>query len=380
MKLCSSALPKLAQSLLTQFQKVLWAWDGGDVDKDSTGVTRRAWKLLGVICRIIEPARTYYYVSPSAKKRNLEMCRKIHERARSSQDRLDLLRALQNALHFMFATAGVSRDPAQLWDWQFCPAKQHTFIKCLITCMDGLMPYSLRHVALRAIHSVRQDMTSIHANNDASLRDMVLTELSPAILTAVCPRPGVTPFDNGPDRIFDHRRDWFYLELVFALARNSNWHSHLSEDHHIDRCISMISACRSKPHAFYLAGILLHIASEQRSPMSLDSITEQQWWEVMRSAWMHAYDQIDDMRCIEFLPKLVEGTKRCMQVAAKFDLEQFIRHVGYTLDTLERRDSELGEQGKQGEGVAIAVKELRTVASDMLERLVKSDEVVGLWC
>ncbi|KAG2116799.1 hypothetical protein DEU56DRAFT_839853 [Suillus clintonianus] len=412
----SAALPQLAQSLLTQFQKVLWASDGGDVDKDSTGVARRAWKLLNVICRILEPARPYY-IRSSHPMRNLEMCRKIYSRASSSEDSWDLLEALRNALRFTFVAAKVSQDPAVLWNRQFwwlddvspedldwlvdyldyiysddyqtaydiilllvglrthcSPAKRHTFIESLIACMGSDVPYSLRHIALRAVHRVRQDMASIHVIDDAGLRDMVLTKLSPAILTAVCPRPGATPADDGPDHSLDYERDSCYLELVFALAMNSNWHSHLSGDHHIEQCISMIAACRFMPHVIYLAGILLQIAPEQWSATSLDSITEREWWELMSSAWRYAYRVIGDIHCFEFLPVLVEGTKKYMRVASAFDLGQLIRDVDGTLETLERLYS---EQGEQREGVAVAVKEFRTVASDMLERMVKSDEVVG---
>ncbi|KAG2135337.1 hypothetical protein DEU56DRAFT_901848 [Suillus clintonianus] len=220
------------------------------------------------------------------------------------------------------------------------PAKQHMFIESLIACMDGNMPNNLRHAALRAVHSVRQEMVSIDGIDDASLRDMVLKKLSPAILTAICPRRGATPADAGPALIFDDRRDACYVEL----------------------------------HGFHLAGILLRIAPEQWSPTSLESITEKQWWYMMSSAWRYACPVIDDIHCFELLPVLVEGTKKYMRVALTFELQQLIRDVDYTLETLESRDT---EQGERGEGVAVAVKELRTVASDMLERMVKSDEVVG---
>ncbi|KAG2139285.1 hypothetical protein DEU56DRAFT_800536 [Suillus clintonianus] len=401
----SSALPQLAQSLLTQFQKVLWAWDGGDVDKDTTGIIRRAWNLLDVICRIIEPARRHYNPSPHTM-RNLDMCRKIYERARSSEHP---------------SQGNLSRDPIQVWntppwwiglvhspedfDWlvdyldyihsddhetaydillllsglgaRCSPAKQHMFIKSLIACMDSDMPYNLRHAALRAVHIVRQEITSIDGIDDVSLRDMVLTELSPAILTVVCPRPGTTPADDGPDRFLDSSRGSCYLELVFSLASNSDWYSHLSGDHHIDWCISMVAKYHQiLPHAFYLAGILLRIAPEQLSATSLDSITEQQWWDMMKSAWAGVPYEID-LHCFEFLPVLVEATKKYMQIASKFDLELLIRHVGSVLERLERQYSEQGEHGEHGEGAAVAMKELKTVASDMLERMVKSDEAVS---
>ncbi|KAG1887593.1 hypothetical protein F4604DRAFT_1950823 [Suillus subluteus] len=238
----SAALPQLTQFLLTRFQRVLWAWDGGDLEKDSTGDTLRAWNLLDIICRILELAQSHYEPS-SDTTRNLDVCRKIYSRARSSeQDHpWELLDGLQNALRFTLTAAKVSRDPADLWypsysslgtgdshspedfDWlvdyylniysdnqevafdilfllgvmevRCSSAKQHQFIESLIACMGSNMPVHLRYATLRATHIVREDIVSIDAI-DAKPREMVLTKLSPAILTTVCPRPGTTLTDD----------------------------------------------------------------------------------------------------------------------------------------------------------------------------------------
>ncbi|KAG2151281.1 uncharacterized protein EDB93DRAFT_1140469, partial [Suillus bovinus] len=361
--------------------------------------------------------------------RNLDVCRKIYSRTRSSEqnDAPVLLAALQNALHFTFAAADVSRDPAQLWycgsflqggsyspgdiDWvvdyfdfihsndheaaydillllgsigvRCSPAKQHLFIERLIACMDSNMPLHLRHVALRAAHSGREEITSIDAIDDARLQDMVLTQLSPAILSVVCPHPDTTPVDENSDRFFDYSRDLYYLELVCALAKNSKWHPHLSGDHHIDRCISMIPwYCQSEyttQHAFYISGILLQITPEQASDTSLDSFTEQQWWDVMRCAWNDPPYDTGNTRYFELLV-LVDGTKKYMQNASKSDLDQLVGSLDRVLERLER-DMEWKRQLRelhvetgpetqsleQAEGTAIAAKELRTAASNMLE-------------
>ncbi|KAG2036022.1 hypothetical protein BDR03DRAFT_477230 [Suillus americanus] len=416
----SSALPRFADALLAQFQKVIWAYDGGDLDTDNTGVTRRAWNLLDVICRILEPAKQYY--SPSYyTMQNLDMCRKIYSRARSSEQNhpWGLLNALQNALHFTLTAVHVSRDPAQLWynqlfwtadphspedfDWlvdyleyiqysdeeavsdilllldvmkvRCSPAKQHQFFESLIACMGSDMPVHLRHAALRAAHNAREEIASIDTIDDAKLRDMILTKFSPAILTAVCPQPGATLSDDDPDRFFHYDRDLCYLELIFALARNSNWHPHLFGDHHVDRCIAIIAKCRFAEHAFYLAGIFLRIAPGQLSVTSLDSIAEQQWWDMISGAWSYSYRIFDDIHCLEFLPVLVESTRKYMQIASEYSLEALIRNVDYVLQRLESRDSEQGEG--EGDNIVVAVKELRTVASDMLEKLVDSKEVIS---
>jgi hypothetical protein len=342
--------------------------------------------------------------------RNLDVCKKIYSRARSSEQNhsWELLGALQNALRFTLVAARVSRDPAQLWNHQYfwtndshspedfdwlvdyfdymykeeevfdilllldvmklrcSPAKQYLLIENLIVYMDSDIPHDLRHTALRLAHSAREEIASID-NIDDELRDMILTKLSPAILTAVGPRPGATLANDDPDRSFNHARDLCYLELIFALSRNAHWHPHLFEDHHIDRCISMIGEYAYSHHTLYLTGIFLRIAPAQLSITSLDSITEQQWWGMMRStwSWVSRIISFNDIDCFGLLPSLVEGTKRYMRIAVECELEVLINDVDRVL---ESRDSEQGEE----EAVTVAVKELRTVASDMLRKLVDS--------
>jgi hypothetical protein len=407
---------------LTRFQRVLWAWHGGDPEEDSTGVTLRALKLLDIICRILELAECPFDASSGDAMRNLKVCRKIYSRALRSSEEFDpsvSLADVRNALHFTYTAArlDVSGEHTSLWyrpgyglgtvdshspedfDWlvdyyldiysgpqevafvtllllsivnvRCIPANQHQFIESLVACMGTNMPVHLRYAALRATHIVQEEIASIDAI-DAELRDMVLTKLSPAILTTVCLRPGTT-LANHPRHLFDYDCNSCYLELIFALARNSNWHAHLIGDHHIDRCISMIAEyCKSyTPHSFYLSGILLRSASGQLSVASLDVITEQQWWDMMRSAWHYANSLMDDIHCFEFLPVLVEDTKKHMQNASKDELKELVEYVDNTLGALEWRHLEQGEGGC----VVVAVKEFRIVVSDMFKKSVNSEGV-----
>jgi hypothetical protein len=240
------------------------------------------------------------------------------------------------------------------------PVKQRPYIEKLTACMDSSMPPRLRHAALRAAHSFREVLASIDIVDDAC---MVLTNFSPAILSAVCPQPGATPTNTGPERFFDDDRDLCYLGLIFSLARNSQWRPHLYCQ--IDRAIGMIAKCLYGVHVFYLVGIFLRLTSEEVSVPSLSSITERQWWDMMRKAWYHAYRTIDDTRCVEFLPVLVEGTKKYIHITSKPKLEQLIKDV----DDLIRR---VGRQGllEHRESVA-AMKELSGVANDTLAKFSK---------
>ncbi|KAG1790612.1 uncharacterized protein HD556DRAFT_682288 [Suillus plorans] len=419
----SSALPRFANTLLEQFEITLWTrYD--DLSDDSTGIAYREANLIEAICLVLKSAKNYYNPSLHAM-RNLDACRKIYSRIKSywaeQHNPWELMddpqNTLQNALRFTLTAAKVSRDPVNLWhcqclgtgdshspedfDWlidyldecirfdddealfdillllfsrkvRCSPAKRHQFLNSLIACMHSNTVH-LRHAALRLAHSAREDIVLIDAIDNAELRDMILTEFSPAILTAVCPQPGVTLSHDSPDRFVRDQSDLCYLELLFSLARNSNWHLHLFADQHIDRCISMVAEHRVGKHAFYLTGILLRIAPEQSSVTSLNSITEWQWWNMVQSAWGCAHYVIDDIHCFEFLPVLAEGTKRYMHIARELDLKLLIGNVDSVLNALEGRDSQQGE----GESVAVAVKELRTAASDMLEKLVSSRGVVS---
>jgi hypothetical protein len=403
---------------LAQFQRVLWAWDGGDPEKDITGVTRRALKLLDIICRILELAECQYNPSSVDTMRNLDVCRKIYLRTRSSEQRDPSVPspALRNALHFTLTAAKVSRDPADFWglpdlslgtgdshspedfNWlvdyyldiysgdqevafeflfllggmkmRCSAAKQNQFIENLIACMGTNMPVHLRYAALRAARIVREEIASIDAM-DAELRDIVLTKLSPSILTTVCPRPGTT-LANDSHHFFDYNRDLCYLKLIFALAKDSSWHVRLIGDHNINWCISMIAEyCESYSlHSFYLSGILFRISPEQLSVASLDGVTGRQWWNMIMKAWYYAYSLIDDTHCFEFLPVLVEGTKRYMQNALEYELQWLIGYMNAAVRrAVEKRDSEQGEDGC----VVVAVKEF----SNMLKKLVNSKGVIS---
>ncbi|KAG1859562.1 hypothetical protein DFJ58DRAFT_840139 [Suillus subalutaceus] len=283
---------EIMESLVVQFQKALWACDGGDLDKDSTGVARRAWNLLNIICRILEPGipkfATYHCSPSSHPMRNLDACRKIYSRVRSSEqnDPSELLDALQNAMHFMFAAAAINRDPAMLGYAQFLPGDSHS-----PEDFDWLVDY----------------LDYIYSDDQEAAYDILL------IL-------GTTPANDEPDPMIDYHRDLCYLELVFALAKNSDWHPHLSGDRHVDR----------------------------------------------------------------FILVLVGGTKKYMQTPLKSDLEQLIGNVDHVLERLEQdmqwkrelqetRLEMVPEMGLEMQGlelverITIAVKELRTAASNKLE-------------
>ncbi|KAG2064728.1 hypothetical protein BDR04DRAFT_232176 [Suillus decipiens] len=384
---CSSALPQLAECLV---QKVCVP-DGG---------VHQVWNYLDVISRVLELG----LCGPASLTANwmLDVYSKIYSRVKSSKQNSSTV--LQTVERFRFSIdAGqlppaptAPTDPAWLWqhqiswqcnshssedfDWlvdylgDVCsndyktagdilillssmrvscsPAKQRLYIEKLIACMGSSMPPRLRHAALRAAHSFREVLASINVDDP----DMVLTTLSPAILTAVCPQPGATPTDDGPDCFFHDERDLCYLELIFALARNSYWRPHLHCQ--MDRAIRIIAECCDLygPHAFYLVGFFIRMTPEE---VPTSSITEQQWCVMMRKAWYYAYCVIDDTRCVEFLSVLVEETKKHKGIIdSGYVIGDLIRDVDDVVDRLEDR----GQRD---------VEELRSMAKGMLDGLSK---------
>jgi hypothetical protein len=105
------------------------------------------------------------------------------------------------------------------------------------------------------------------------------------------------------------------------------------------------------------------MTSEEVSNTSLSSITEQQWWDMMRSAWYVAKYATSNTHHVEFLPVLVEGTKKYMHIASKPELTQLISDVDDHIRRVERRGSL-----EHRERAVVAMKELSGIANDMVAK------------
>lgn len=197
-----------------------------------------------------------------------------------------------------------------------------------------------RLTALRIACDIRPDLAMIFADGvDASLRDVVLHEFFPTLLTTVF-----------PDR-FDVDGGFHYLRLVFCLAGHSSWRRHLNDNGHTQKCISIIpNFCdQPPPFLFYLAGFFLRIqvAHREQAAPELNAITSKQWWDLMRMTWCVAscpynrshndYDVLDD--CIEILGALVMHTRMHMpQDTSQSELRSLRMWLNGTLKRLESRE------------------------------------------
>ncbi|KAJ8588989.1 hypothetical protein M405DRAFT_229586 [Rhizopogon salebrosus TDB-379] len=190
------------------------------------------------------------------------------------------------------------------------PMVYSAYFHALIHFMGVDQPSSLRSAALRIVNGTKQDLVMITAPGvDVSLRDMILSELSPALLTAAF-HGGF----EGPSIDINN-----YLQIIFTLAKGSDWLPILIKDGHIERCIKLIGiGAFHYDSGFYLAGILLSVqgASLQQATTCCSAITNDQWWELMIKGWQSIeycdsqYSYRDDG--VEILASLLKGTEMHM--------------------------------------------------------------------
>ncbi|KAG1849379.1 hypothetical protein C8R48DRAFT_677096 [Suillus tomentosus] len=136
-----SALPRPSDSLVAQFQKALWAWDGGELNNDTV---------------------------------SLAVLRKI--------------------LHFIFAAFDISRDPAKVWNVFVGISHSPEDFDWVVDYFDFIYSDDHDHEATYDILLLFVKIASIDAIDDADM----ITKLSPAILSVLCPHPGRTPANDDP--------------------------------------------------------------------------------------------------------------------------------------------------------------------------------------
>ncbi|KAJ8582770.1 hypothetical protein M405DRAFT_830095 [Rhizopogon salebrosus TDB-379] len=182
------------------------------------------------------------------------------------------------------------------------------YFRALIHFMGVDQSSSFRRAALGIVNRAKHNLATITAPGvDVSLRDMILPELSRALLIAA--------FHGGSEDRSFHLN--IYLQIIFTLVKGPDWLPILIEDGHIERCITLIGIGLDYDSAFYLAGILfsIQVASPEQAA-SCSAITNEQWWELTVEAWysIHSYEGQYKYRddSVEILASLVKGTEMHM--------------------------------------------------------------------
>ena len=208
------------------------------------------------------------------------------------------------------------------------PDKRPLYVKVLIRCMTRARPSRVRHAALRAAVSAREDLASITPGVDVK----ILEDLSRALLAAIQMQHN-TSFDNG--------RNLHYLRLIFTLAKNNDWCKRLTLHGHSNWCIFLLDTILASQFTFdnfYLIVILLRIEASGNS-RNIPNIDQERRWTLITSAWTGlGYTLGGDLDIIEALPVLATETKLNLpHGAATTKLVALAEHVHRVLRHLQQR-------------------------------------------
>ncbi|KAG2119266.1 hypothetical protein BD769DRAFT_1028287, partial [Suillus cothurnatus] len=185
--------------------------------------------------------------------------------------------------------------------------KQLSYIKSLIRCMGSGRPHRVRHTALRAVCEAREELASITSASMSQDVDLagLMHALSRAIYTAVCPNGDHT----GPDAPFHNKRDLWYTKLIGVLTLNSEWLRHLTQDVHVNRCISLVDVCPINGELGDRYFKYHHLVTLSRIKSSGKDLpfnpSQEKWRRFIADAWAYTFwNDFTDM-----LPDLVAVTR-----------------------------------------------------------------------
>ncbi|KAG0697496.1 hypothetical protein DFH29DRAFT_946075 [Suillus ampliporus] len=219
------------------------------------------------------------------------------------------------------------------------------YLQVLISAMKSYSPRRLRYAALRAVSESRMTLADISAVEDKKIRHLLLTELSPALLTAICPETTAHAAErcegDEPDVNFNYWRDDAYLRLIMALASNVEWCKRLVADRHIGYCISILNNLdEHSPAPFHLAAIFgrVYNSSPDVAAAAFKAVTDEDFLSLAKSAWQTALDLklYDETECISAFPAVIRCTGQ--KDIPAIDLKDILRNVGLVMEKLKRRN------------------------------------------
>jgi len=255
----------------------------------------------------------------------------VHFRKHSTRD----FDAMANALLALSAMRGLGS-----------PAKRDNYFDSIIFSMEFDKPFRLRHAALRAVFDARFELIKIVGSEEGEFREQLLTEIPSALLTTTrLVAPARSPDD--PDAIFNPGREYFYLRLIFSLAKQDDWRARLENAGHVDRCVVLLSHVINmesdsigssdtvKNHAYYLAAALIRMdaSDSYQSSSFADKISESEWWKLLKGAWWamgsnRLYREEESREALEALPDIAKYTLESLKTqAAVYDAKGLVRWV-----------------------------------------------------
>jgi len=232
------------------------------------------------------------------------------------------------------------------------PAKRDIYFDSIIFSMEGNKPFRLRHAALRAVFDARLELVDIADTEGGEFREQLLKELPSALLTTtrlVAPQPEQSL--DIPDALFNPGREYYYLRLIFTLAKQHDWRVQLENAGHIDRCIVLLDHVINmmnhsidllepvKNHPYYLAGALMRMNASDtyRGSVFADKISELDWWKLLKGAWLAMWSNrlYREEESLETLPDLVKYTLESLDTqAAIYDAKGLVRSMNRIYNSL----------------------------------------------
>ncbi|KAG2093794.1 hypothetical protein BD769DRAFT_1678862 [Suillus cothurnatus] len=222
-------------------------------------------------------------------------------------------------------------------------AQESVYLRTLISAMNSSSPRRLRYAALRAVLDSRLALADIDAIQDENIRQILLTEFSPALLTAIRPGHAAGHWeDDEPVVNFDYWRDDAYLRLMVALTSNKEWCNRLVADQHIEHCIYILNNLdENSPAPFHLAAIFGRVrsSSPDAGGAALEAVSADQFLVLVKLAWQAALDLklYNEAECIAAFPAIVECAKQ--EDFSTADLEEIRKNVGLVMEKLKRRNN-----------------------------------------
>lgn len=225
------------------------------------------------------------------------------------------------------------------------PAKRVNYFDSIIFSMEEDKPFRLRHAALRAVFDARGELVDIANGEEGKFRNELLTKLPSALLTTT--RAIAPALLDDPDAIFNPGREYFYLRLIFTLAKQDDWRARLEDAGHVDRCIVLLGHVINmesdsiglsdtvKNHAYYLAAALIRIdaSDSYRGSSFAGDISESEWWKLLKGAWWamgsnRLYREEESRETLEALPDIAKYTLESLKTqAAIYDAKSLVRWV-----------------------------------------------------
>ncbi|KAG2744872.1 hypothetical protein P692DRAFT_20837240 [Suillus brevipes Sb2] len=222
-------------------------------------------------------------------------------------------------------------------------ARESVYLRALISAMESSSPRRLRYAALRAVSDSRLALADLDAIEDENIRQMLLTKLSPALLTALRPAPAAGRCQVGETDVnFDYWRDDAYLRLILALTSNPQWCKRLVSDRHIEQCILLLNNLEENsesPASFHLAAIFGRVRSSSPdvARTAFEAVTADDFPFLVKSAWKAALDLklYEEAECISAFPAVIECADQKDILA---DLGEIRKNVGLVLEKLKKRN------------------------------------------